>query len=217
MASILVDGLRLPVAVAGHPVLELCNTRAGWLSPIPKEYLVTYPHLAVWAREAGLVDARACADALAAAATDAEAAEGVRRRAIAFRGALYAVLTGAAGTAAWDGVNTEVAAALCAARLSGVGAGSGRNAVVSGPGEPAVPAVWEMGGGDLAAPLVATAWAAAWLLTSDAATHVRACPGGGCGWLFHDPRGRRRWCSMAWCGNREKARRHATRSRPGPR
>ena len=31
-----------------------------------------------------------------------------------------------------------------------------------------------------------------------------------CGWLFHDDTkgGRRRWCSMEMCGNREKARRH---------
>jgi predicted RNA-binding Zn ribbon-like protein len=37
---------------------------------------------------------------------------------------------------------------------------------------------------------------------------IRAC--GRCGWLFLDSSrgGRRRWCSMSTCGNREKARRH---------
>lgn len=37
---------------------------------------------------------------------------------------------------------------------------------------------------------------------------VRAC--GRCGWLFLDSSrgGRRRWCNMSICGNREKARRH---------
>ncbi|GAA4964325.1 CGNR zinc finger domain-containing protein [Nonomuraea thailandensis] len=37
---------------------------------------------------------------------------------------------------------------------------------------------------------------------------IRAC--GRCGWLFLDSSrgGRRRWCSMSICGNREKARRH---------
>lgn len=37
---------------------------------------------------------------------------------------------------------------------------------------------------------------------------LRACPR--CGWLFVDRSkgGRRRWCSMTVCGNREKARRH---------
>lgn len=37
---------------------------------------------------------------------------------------------------------------------------------------------------------------------------VRTC--GRCGWLFLDSSrgGRRRWCSMSTCGNREKANRH---------
>ncbi len=33
------------------------------------------------------------------------------------------------------------------------------------------------------------------------------CPGHECGWLFLDRTGRRRWCSMAACGSREKMRR----------
>jgi predicted RNA-binding Zn ribbon-like protein len=33
------------------------------------------------------------------------------------------------------------------------------------------------------------------------------CPGHECGWLFLDRSGRRRWCSMATCGSREKMRR----------
>ncbi|MEM9223702.1 MAG: CGNR zinc finger domain-containing protein [Pseudomonadota bacterium] len=39
---------------------------------------------------------------------------------------------------------------------------------------------------------------------------LRMCPGHDCGWLFVDEsrNGRRRWCTMATCGNREKARRH---------
>ena len=37
-----VDGLLLPVPVAGHPALELCNTRAGWYTEHPREYLVGY-------------------------------------------------------------------------------------------------------------------------------------------------------------------------------
>lgn len=37
---------------------------------------------------------------------------------------------------------------------------------------------------------------------------IRACPR--CGWLFHDTSkgGRRRWCDMKRCGNREKVSRH---------
>jgi predicted RNA-binding Zn ribbon-like protein len=36
---------------------------------------------------------------------------------------------------------------------------------------------------------------------------VTRCPGHECGWLFLDRSGRRRWCSMATCGSREKMRR----------
>lgn len=39
------------------------------------------------------------------------------------------------------------------------------------------------------------------------------CPGRDCGWLFLDTSGRRRWCSMATCGSREKMRRMYARKR----
>ncbi len=47
------------------------------------------------------------------------------------------------------------------------------------------------------------------LLTRGPLDRVGACPR--CGWLFVDTskNGRRRWCSMAVCGNREKVRRHS--------
>jgi predicted RNA-binding Zn ribbon-like protein len=67
----------------------------------------------------------------------------------------------------------------------------------------------------VALPLLAVARAAEDLLTSPARAEVRACPGDDCGWLFVDPRGLRRWCDMAWCGNRAKVRAHAARARTG--
>jgi predicted RNA-binding Zn ribbon-like protein len=43
---------------------------------------------------------------------------------------------------------------------------------------------------------------------------VSRCPGRGCGWLFLNTSGRRRWCSMSTCGSREKMRRlHQRRKR----
>jgi len=43
---------------------------------------------------------------------------------------------------------------------------------------------------------------------------VSRCPGRGCGWLFLNLSGRRRWCSMSTCGSREKMRRlHQRRKR----
>jgi predicted RNA-binding Zn ribbon-like protein len=53
------------------------------------------------------------------------------------------------------------------------------------------------------------------LLTSDRLSRVRECSGPDCGWLFVDAsRNRsRRWCDMAECGNRAKARRNYARKR----
>ena len=52
-------------------------------------------------------------------------------------------------------------------------------------------------------------------LLSDPARIARLhrCPGRDCGWVFLDTSGRRRWCSMATCGSREKMRRMYARKR----
>lgn len=57
-------------------------------------------------------------------------------------------------------------------------------------------------------------WRLPWLAVDDyltlrsAAGSIRQCQHPSCVLYFHDPTGRRRWCSMAVCGNRAKARRH---------
>ena len=55
---------------------------------------------------------------------------------------------------------------------------------------------------------------AAELVTSGRFRKIRECAGGPCGWLFLDrsQAGRRRWCSMEDCGNRDKVRRYYRRS-----
>ena len=55
--------------------------------------------------------------------------------------------------------------------------------------------------------------AATELLTSVSRGSVRQCEDAGCGWLFLDRSnaGTRRWCSMADCGNRHKARKYYRR------
>ncbi len=201
MASIVVDGLVVPVSVAGHPALDFCNTRAGWGAPAPKEYLHTYAHLSVWARENGLIEPSTMPALRRAAARDPDAAAQVVARAVAFRSALYAVLVGPGAGWDWDAVNREVQAAAAGSAL--------------GSAPPVrLPASWRLvDQSQVDLPLMAVAWSAADLLTSTAAAYVAACPGAGCGWVFADPKGRRRWCSMAWCGNRNKARRHAERLR----
>jgi predicted RNA-binding Zn ribbon-like protein len=179
-----VDGLTIPLRLAGDAALDFCNTRAGWGDTVPKEYLQSYAHLAVWARAAGLVGR-----------VDEESGGAeVLERALALREALYAVCTGRANERSWRLVAGEAEHAACAARLTAAG--------------------WrhpEDAGAEL--PLLAVARAAADLVTSPRLERVASCPGDGCGWLFLDRGGRRRWCTMAICGNRAKARRHAARAR----
>jgi predicted RNA-binding Zn ribbon-like protein len=190
-----VDGLVLPATVADDPALDFCNTRAGWNSAEPREYLTTYDHLVVWAREAGLIDGRVAARLRSGAATG----EHVLERALALRSALHRACTDPEDVAAWDDVAAVASAAASAAVLTREAPPGRRWAIPESTG--------------LELPLLELGRASGDLLASTDLRAVRSCPGHGCGWLFLDPRGRRRWCTMAVCGNRAKARRHAARQK----
>jgi predicted RNA-binding Zn ribbon-like protein len=79
---------------------------------------------------------------------------------------------------------------------------------------------WQIGPAPLSAAtlLAPVLWSAGDLLASDRRRRVRLCANEQCRWLFLDQSkaGTRRWCAMASCGNRAKARRHYRRTRrPG--
>ena len=191
------DGLRVPVRLGGHVALDLCNTYAGWGEP-PRaagEWLKTYDHLVVWSKYAELL-------------TPDEAARLRRRRATAaapavltdtrrLRNLLHAAVLDPGDRRAVAGVNGFVRRAARELRL-----------------EPGLrPRLDVSSTAGIALPLLRAAWAAADLLTSGRLEEVGACPGNGCGWMFLDPTGRRRWCSMSSCGNRAKVRAYALRHR----
>ena len=187
-----VAGVLLPLPVAGEAALELCNTFAGWGEEGGREYLVSYRHLVVWARERGLVDDRVAAELVAEGQSQPREAERVLERAKRLRWAFYAVAAGEPGDEHRAVVAREAERASARARLAwGAGAATW-----------VLPATPEL-------PLLAAARAIAAFVTDP--LRVGRCPGRGCGWLFANPSGRRRWCSMAVCGNRTKARRHAER------
>jgi predicted RNA-binding Zn ribbon-like protein len=194
----LVDGLVLPAPVADEPALDFCNTRAGWGAPKPREYLTSYDHLVVWAREAELFAATVAERLLRGAKREPAQAGRVLERTLALRDSLYATCTDSS-LAAWDAVAAEARSASAAAVLV-QDAPPGRRWLIP-----------ESAGLDL--PALELARAAGALLASTDLEAVGRCPGEGCGWLFLDTRGRRRWCTMAVCGNRAKARRHAARAR----
>ena len=59
------------------------------------------------------------------------------------------------------------------------------------------------------------AWQAGQLLASPDLARLRRCANSECGWLFLDEsrRGNRRWCEMAACGSRAKARAYYERKK----
>ena len=191
-----VEGLRLPARISGHPALDFCNTRAGWDGQIAVEYLADYEHLLVWGGFVGILGPDQVPVLRQRARGNAKAAASVLERAKAFRANLYAVLRDPACAPAWPAVADQVAAAAQTLHLHRA------DETIRWEITPAA---------DISAPLAAAAWSAGELLTSPALRGVHACAGAGCGWLFLDPTGRRRWCVMATCGNREKARRFAAK------
>lgn len=197
------DGVRLAKPVAGHPALELCNTWAGWAEDPPpgsgdprREWLPDYGTLAVWSGAHGLATPAQVRRLRAAAQAGPGKAAAALGEVRVLRPLVRAALLDPQDDTALAGLTGYVRRAAAVSELV--------------PGERS--ARWEVSadlGLDL--PLLALAWSAATLLASPDVQHVSACPGSDCGWLFLDPRGRRRWCDMAVCGNRAKVAAHARR------
>ncbi|TDD45950.1 zf-CGNR multi-domain protein [Kribbella antibiotica] len=195
----LVQGVVLPKPVGAHPVLDFVNTRSDWTTrgPARTEWLTSYEAFLIWNSSVGLLSPAAVFRLIEQAG--GRPTEAARRltATLDFRIDLYDVLTSRADET--DGPFEAVARVIERA--------SGRRQFVRAEDEAAT---WELPE-DLARPLDQLALLAAELLTGPERSHVRTCPG--CGWLFLDARGRRRWCSMATCGNRAKVRAHAARTR----
>lgn len=220
--------LDLPL-VAGHPALDLVNTveprlpaavmvagastTAGVTPASPvHDHLAAPADLLVWARHAGLVDpAEADAEAQAWSADPRRAARslaGVR----SVREALVAVLAERVGEDPGLDPVPERLAELHAAWVAAAGRSSLRAAPDGGDRlelRIGARAGWTV--------LDRVAASAVDVLTGIGLEALRACPReeGGCGWVFLDRSraGSRRWCVMADCGAKAKARRLADRRR----
>jgi predicted RNA-binding Zn ribbon-like protein len=176
--------------------LEFANTRYWRGQATPTETLNAPEDLAAWAAGNVARDARALP----------------RRefeRALDLRETIYRVFDAAArakAPAAGDlaALNRELASAPARAALK-----RERNGFA-----------WDVDLRATTAPmaLAPVLWSAGDLLTGDRLGKVKRCANPECGWLFLDDSraGKRRWCSMASCGNRAKAKRHYHRSREEP-
>jgi DNA-binding SARP family transcriptional activator/predicted RNA-binding Zn ribbon-like protein len=177
----------LPWAVGGHPALEFCNTYAGWGGPrMPgAEWLRSYPALAVWTGYQDLTDDHTVTHLLRQAQRDPLGAAAVLDEARELRANIYACLTNADDGRAFEYVARCAEAAAKVSAYARDADGLGRWVLSREAG--------------LRLPVHAAARSAAELLGDPRRFTVRTCPSPRCGWLFIDPSGRRRWCSVATC------------------
>ncbi len=191
--------------IGGDPSVDFVNTVESWRNPTETDRLRRYADLVNWSEQVGLVDSDVAIALREAAAGQKAGAERVLRRAHALRERLHRIFLAAAAGEAPDAralaaVSAEVRRAAAHSRLDRREGGL----------------AWELDAAQAAAlgwPLWRLARAALALLTSDALHRVRQCANEECRWFFVD-RSRnhsRRWCDMAVCGNRAKARRNYAR------
>lgn len=196
--------------LGGHLAIDLVNTASNWRGPDHAERydgdkLTSYADLVAWAETAGAITPDH-AEALRAAAVERpEDATAVLDRARSFRLAFHDLLTATVdGVVPAPGdiavVNGEVATQLAASTM--VWTAEGFRLDRSGSRGPC-----------LDRPLWPVARATVDLLTNPTeVAKVRTCAADVCGWMFLDTSGgRRRWCSMADCGNAAKVRRFRSR------
>ena len=195
----------------GAHCLDFVNTLNHRNQPRREEELLSsYGHLLAWCRQARALPRNELAQLARRARHQPHRARATMRLAIRLREALYRIFSAvAAGHAPAEAdlrlLNTLAAAALSSQRL----AHRGRRFLWE----------WRQVGSDLRRPLWPVVRSAVELLTSEQRSGVRECAAQTCSWLFmdHSRNRSRRWCNMAVCGNRAKARRYYRRvRRSGP-
>jgi predicted RNA-binding Zn ribbon-like protein len=190
----------------GHPVLDFANTVDPRGGPDQIDYIRSYGDLLRWGRLEGVIDARSERELIEKADRNPRRAAAEFRRAIALRELIARIFFSVADDARPRPRDVEELSSIAAsARAAQVLTAESRSFAWSWK-EPA----------DLDLPVLALADGAASLLVESGALgqRIRLCAGHPCGWLFLDTSkgGKRRWCSMEFCGNRAKARRMTRRS-----
>lgn len=188
------DGDAIEFDLCGdHLALNFANTMTERESATPIERLRSYDDLVAFAEQSGIVAAAEARRLRAWGKREPEAAEAVRRDAVALREPLYAIFAAVArgrAPAAQDLAVLNVY--LQRLRLG-----------------PSFGWEWARGADAPDALLGPILRAALELLTSEKRGRVRICDADDCVWVFLDTSKNRsrRWCDMAQCGNRTKARR----------
>lgn len=190
------------LTLTGQLSLDFVNTIEWRTSDIQSwELLNTYADLLRWGVHTGLMSERAARRLAREASRHPAAADKVLKSAILLRETLYRIFSAVACNQRPDAsdladLNRKLSEALSHLYIAPETGGY----------------AWQWDGreNDLGWILWPVARAAGDLLVADDLKMLRLCPGDGCAWLFLDTSRNksRRWCTMATCGNRAKARRH---------
>ncbi len=189
--------------VGGRLCLDFVNTANRTGASVADERLLTYDDIVTWGVRSGLLDQRVSENLrLYAEQRRTEAASGYGAG-LRLRNALWQLFS--------DAVPSRKAQECLNQALGCSGSLPGSLRLAFGDGRYTIADQTDLERW-FAAPV---AFSALELLTSKCLHRVKVCPDRRCGWLFLDesPNGKRRWCSMATCGNREKARRHYAASK----
>jgi predicted RNA-binding Zn ribbon-like protein len=196
----------LVAAVGGDVCLGFANTLSWRGSEAPLEALGDFAALLAWAEASAGLGVEAARELASWGREHPTQAARTLAEAIALREAIYRIFSALAGG---EPVRNQDFAALSRALSQ---APTRRRLVRSGRAYAWQIELGRIGRAGLPAPalLAPVLWSAADLLVGGGHRRVRRCANDECLWLFHDASktGTRRWCNMASCGNRAKARRH---------
>jgi predicted RNA-binding Zn ribbon-like protein len=194
--------------IGGALALDFANTASGRGGPMRLEHLRRPEHVAMWAEHAGIIDkptARRIQERLASG--DPNFA-GILADTLALREAIYGIAAALARQETPSTADIAVVKERCArAILQGDLVPGSDGFRWSWPTDPPIPDT-------ILGPI---ALSAVGLMREGDPTRVKQCSGEHCGWVFFDlsKNKRRRWCEMSVCGNRAKAKRHASARRTG--
>lgn len=191
--------------VGGHPVLDFLNTAGGDSKARDEDRLESFSDLLTWAKTSAIIDSREFSALKRLAAQSPDGASDCLQEVRKQRECLYRYLAAVVSRGAVQRADRDLVERNCKVAF--------RQAQLL-PGPTGV-SQWQMRLDDVGLRLVKLRLdlAASTLITGAVSADIRQCEM--CTWLFIDPSSskRRRWCSMALCGNRAKVQRHYYRSR----
>jgi len=191
--------------LGGHAVLDFLNTAGGDSKARDVDRLESFSDLLTWAKASAIIDNHefSALERIAARSPDTaiECLREVRKQ----RECLYRYIIAVASRGAVQQADRDLVERNCKVAF--------RQAQLL-PGLTGV-SQWQIRLDDVGLRLVKLRLdlATSTLITGAVSADIRQCEM--CTWLFIDPSSskRRRWCSMALCGNRAKVQRHYYRSR----